>query len=673
MTTNSSEPADLNTPAAWSSRIAKTKRARRLLATGIWADSVLFRKGQPFGSVMDEDRVNVNQDWSKTKSKHSNLFSQIPRVNLLPKHPAFAPAVPVFSKLLNDTLTKEKVGVAMDEAVIDCINASGIGIVVVGYERLTEPQEVPERDLSQLHPDVAKQLIATKQVKMVTVQKTTSKRFPITRISPSDFLWPVEFTGSDFDQAPWIGRTGSLTWVEAVHEFGLTDDIKSRVVNGGKPLGETINQDPQRVEDAGMVEFDEIYFWNYKYDPNEKYFDAIHRLVFITGIDKPVVDEPWKGQQFDPQTGTYIGACEFPIRVLTLTYISDDAIPPSDSEIGRPQVLELIKSRSQMVMQRERSLPLRWHNVNFIDPVIEDAIMHGTWQGSIPVNGDGNRVIGEVARASYPRENMEFDRIAKMDLDEAWQTSANQVGSTNSGQRSASEVNIVQQNFQTRVGYERARVGSFFVGISRVLAGYLSLYGDFTVVGQDQLQIMDAAWDRKKISQGYVYDIFPDSTVLLDSNQHIQRLMGIVNMLGKSGLLDLEPIVTKIITLSGEDPTTMLKQPTPPPTAPIGISIKLADTDLTNPIALAFLMKSGQAPNPQELAAAVELLKAAQGAQQGLNAPPPLIPGGLPPPGGMPPPGNSQAAPPNVGPTPQPYPNDAGVMEKINKRGDFGG
>jgi hypothetical protein len=50
-------------------------------------------------------------------------------------------------------------------------------------------------------------------------------------------------------------------------------------------------------------------------------------------------DSPY--QKFDHVTGKLVGMRRFPIRVLTLTYIPDTAIPPSDTSVSRPQVREL--------------------------------------------------------------------------------------------------------------------------------------------------------------------------------------------------------------------------------------------------------------------------------------------------------------------------------------------
>src|SRR5438045_2709108 len=103
-------------------------------------------------------------------------------------------------------------------------------------------------------------------------------------------------------------------------------------------------------------------------------------LVLVDGLDEPALHEPWSGQEIDDATGKYTGACKFPIRVLTLTYISDDAIPPSDTAIGRPQVNEMIKSRSQIVMQRGRSMPIRWYDTNRVGVHVQDSLNRGTYQ-----------------------------------------------------------------------------------------------------------------------------------------------------------------------------------------------------------------------------------------------------------------------------------------------------
>ena len=643
---------------AWTGRIAKCKALRTQLIPD-WQENVDFRRGKPFTDESDLDRVAINLDWPKTKAKHANLFSQVPEVRLSSENDELLQAAAVFAKRLNKTLRKSNVGAAVDEAVNDCINASGIGAAIVTYERRTEPKDVPTVDQA-----TAQQMQAIGlPVPTERVDSTTDAQFTNRRFSPTDLLWPAAFTGSDFDDADWIGRSGLMTWAEAKNEFKLQESDKDSVIGATSAPDDNLKDDAsQRTEDDDMVEFDEVFYWAYRFDPQEKSFSRIKRLVFISGKEKPVVDGDWTGQRLDPETGQYLGSRRFPIRVLTLTYISDDCIPPSDTRIGRPQVLELIESHSNTLLQRQRSVPIRGFDVTKVDPEVQTKLMDGTWQGMIPMNGSFQNAIWEVARANYPREDMEFDRIANKQHDDVWGTSANQAGSFASSERSASEANIVQQNFQTRVGYERGRVAAFFLGIAEVQAGLLALYGDFETPG----------WDRTKVHPEFVFSILPDSTVILDANQKIERKMGVLNMLGKSGLINPEPLVMEIAELAGSDPTKLAKPPQQPPTEKIKISISSAE-DLINPLMLALLMSTDQAPSPEHLEAAKKLLITSQlppapeppadpnAPPQDPNAPPPDMGMNAPPMGEAPPVG------------PDGNPENWNQLSKVTKRSDYDG
>jgi len=621
---------------AWRSRIERCKTKRRDLVPA-WAENVDYLRGKPFDVESDEDRIYVNQDWPLARRKVSQLASQVPEVKLVAKADQFKPAVPGFSKVLNDTLKAANIGDALHEVAKDCVNAAGIGAVIVGFDRRTEKVKVPAIDLSTIPPEMQAVMLQSGQVPMAEVERTTSERFYSERISPSDLLWPVEFTGSNFDQGPWMGHSGRMTWAESKHAFNLNDEQKEDVLGTGSTdsnyqenLRGTLD-DGQHQEPS--VSYDEVFYWRYRFDPSEKYFKSIWRIVFVNGIDQPVIHEPWKGQRFDPNTGDYAGSCKFPIRVLTLSYVSDDPIPPSDSAIGRPQVNELIRSRSQMILQRDRVAPLRWADVNRVDPAVLDNLMRGTWQGIVPVQGSGNTAIGEVARASYPAEEYGFDRIVKSDLQEEWSVGANQVGNFASGERSAAEAGIVQQNFQTQLGFERARVATFFVGIAEVMGGLLALYGDFKILGQDEIQRIDASWDRSRIASDVAYSVLPDSTAMLDSGQRIQRNLQTLNMLGKSGLIDPTPLIEEILMLSGHDPVKVMRKPEPSrPEAP---NLSLKGDDLINPLAVAILMRAGLTPSPEEMTAAQKMIQAAiqppppeplMSMQEGVQEVPPVQP-----------------------------------------------
>lgn len=659
---------------------------RKLIAN--WTVNIDYRRGKPFASQTDQDRIAVNLDWSLTKSKQASLFSQVPEVRL--DHtpdtlPAQAPWNSKFERRLNDILKEAGIESAMDECLPDCINAAGIGVILVSYESITEDRQVPKVDPSQLTPEQQSELQASgtidgQEAEMESIPHIIDHRYLTQRVSPADLLWPINFTGSNFDNAPWIGRSGRVTWADAVQKFKLDEKDKASVLGEDRPMLDKLTHDVEKDKSSvdEMVGFDEIFYKDQQYDSESKSFSTIHHVVFVSGKDDPVIDESWKGQQLD-QDGSVIGATKFPIRVLTLTYISDETIPPSDSAIGRAQVDEINKGRTHQNLQRARSLPVRWFDVNRVDPSIQQSLMQGRWQAMIPVQGQGDRVIGEVSRAQMPNENFMFDKIAKADLLEEFGAAI----PSQEEDQAQGDPNQNKSGFNTKAGRERARVASFFVSVAEVLGGLLCLYEDPTQFGQGF---------TPAFSKSIKFSILADSTVLLDAGQKLSRLNQFINLYAKSSWVNLEPVLQEVATLTGLDPTIVIKAPSPKPPVEPNISLRLTGVeDLLNPLALAVLIKSGQAPAADLIEQAKALIQQAVVPPQGMQMPGQPAPlGGFPmtPTGpgagspGAPPPGSPLPPPvPHPGtPIPPPPPPKVGEanpqmssMPTIDKRSEPGG
>lgn len=621
------------------------KSYRRKLINN-WSTNIDYRRGKPFASQTDEDQVAVNLDWSLTKSKQAALFSQVPRLRLDHGQDTQAPWVYPYEQRVNDFLIKGGIEAAMEECLPDCINAAGVGIVMVSYEAITQDKQVPGVDLSVLSPESQSQILQSgtmpdgTPVPMQTVPHVVDKRYLVQRISPGDFLWPLDFSGSNFDNAQWIGRSGRVSWAEAVTRFKLNPEDKDKYTGTDRHRLDYMTADLDR--DAAIaehkVEFDELFYKEFHYDPETNKYSLIHHVVFLSGRPDPVIDEPWKGQRYDEQSDLVLGSQIFPIRVLTLTYITDDTLPPSDSSVGRPQVNEINKIRTQNIRQRERSIPMRWADVNRVDPMVLQSLMKGVWQAVIPVQGDGSRVLGEVARAQYPQEDGLFEKIAKQDLTSSWTLGPNQVGS-GADVETKGESEQIAQGVQTTMAKERARVASFFVGIGQVMAGLVALYEDPSSLGQGF---------TPEVTNALSYSILADSTVLLDASQRLQRLNQFVNVYGKSGWVNLEPVLKEIAALSGLDPNTVIVPPSPPPPEQPNISLRLTGAqDMMNPMTLAFLIKTGQAPSSDQIEQAKGLIQGAViNPVTGAPPQPPVGPDGQPtPPPGPPPPGVGDANP----------------------------
>ena len=664
------DPAVVKRNKEFKQRIDTCKQYRRKLVAN-WTINIDYRRGKPFASQTDEDTIAVNLDWSMTKAKQAGLFSQVPEARLSHAPQTLAPWIPTFQQKVNDTLRVAGVEAVMDEVMPDVINAAGIGIAITSMEAIMEEASVPTADPLTRLP--AEGVEAPTDTPMTSVPRVIDHRYVIQRISPADLLWPISFTGSDFNSAPWLGRSGRVTWAEAVIRWDLTEDDKSKVLGEDRTQTDKLTHDVEKDKTSAdeMVGFDEIFYKEFQYDSTAKSYQTIHHLVFLSGKEEPIIDEPWKGQKLDPKSGILIGSRKNPIQVLLLTYISDETIPPSDSAIGRPQVNEINKSRTQMIRQRERSLPVRWLDVNRVDPTIAQSLMRGTWQNFIPVQGEGSRTIGEVARASMPQENFAFDKIAKADLNEEWSVGPNQTGS-GTGIETSGEAKSIQSSFQTRVGRERAKVASFFCNITEVLAGLMCLFEDPASLGE--------GFDPT-ISSGLSYSIIADSTLLLDVTQKLERLDNFVNKYAKSGFVELEPVLKEIAMLTGLDPSTVIKAPEAKPPVEPNISLRLTGAaDMMNPLMLAFMLKSGQAPPPELIEQAKKLIEMAVQLQP---PPPPAPEGGMPGPGGEPPagpqtppmPGNP--LPPGGGPVPSPPPPGVGeanpqaaILPTLDKRSD---
>lgn len=603
--------------APWRGRI-DTSRKRRDDKIGDWQENVQKRKGDSrAGSTISTlgatstSNVSVNKDWPLTKAKIALLYSQTPEVRFTTENPQAAQAVPAFAKDLNTTIRTSNVGAAIEEELADVINAAGISGVIVACEKRTELRQMPSVD-----PQLA--AAAGIQPEMKDVQVPVDVRYPVRHLSSASLLIPSEFNGSVYDQARWLGYDDSMSWTTAKVELKLKDADKEKVLGTDRRAAglTTLNTDTQKYRDSEAVNFTEIFYWRHYYHEDETNFSALQRLVFVEGLDEPVVNEPYTGQK-RMQDGTIVGVVRNPIQILTLTYISDDNLPPSDSTISRGAVTELEDSRTQMQLQRRHSVPIRWGDTNRISANTRALIEKGTYQGFIWTNGPGDRAVGEVARASFPQEKYELDTVIDREITDQWQTGSNQMGNFASGERSAREAGIVERNFQTRIGHERSKVERHFVAIAEILGGLKALHGQASI--------------PPELLGSLTYSIRVDSTVLLDAEQRIARVEKVIDRLAQSPYADVRPLVSEWLELNGIDPTKVVINPQPKPPEPVKVSVNNA-IDLQDPIFLALLMRTHQGPTPEDLQAAIKLRQSVS-----MMAPPPVTPTGPPDPNAPPP------------------------------------
>jgi hypothetical protein len=608
---------------AWQGRIAASRK-RRDERVGEWQRNVDARKGSARRTdtvstinAKHDNGASVNQDAPLTKAKISQLYSRTPEVRLAPRRgmEQFRPAVQIFAGELNDTLSDIGIGSVIEEVLADVVNAAGIGATLMSCEKRTEPRQVPIVDPATLPPDAQMALAAgALELPMETVEHTVDLRYVCGRISPPDLLIPDDFTGSNYNQARWLGEEGRMTWAQGQANLGLTDDVKEKVLGADKRGNSThtLNTDLSKVSDTDVVNYQQIFYWRHYYHADETNFKALQRVVFVDGLDEPVINEEYKAQQ-RLEDGRVVGVTRNPISVLTLTYISDESLPPSDSSVSRGTVSEMEDVRHDQALQRKHSIPIRWGDTNRISVNTRAKLDRGEYQDFIWTNGPGERAIGEVSRASYPPERYEYEKALKNDLTEQWQVGTNQAGAFSSGERSAKEAGIIQQNFQRRVGQEQDKVTAFLLANAEVLAGHMALYGTFEL--PDEL-----GEDRALLANAFTYSTRIDSTVRLDAQQRIDQIDAFTNKWAQSGYLNPKPLAEEWAELIGLDPARVIVDPQPKPPEPVKVSVNNA-MDLRDPLFLATLMRTQQAPTVEDLSAAIKLSQAAD-----VLGPPPVQP-----------------------------------------------
>jgi hypothetical protein len=641
------EVQDNAKPHAFVARIAAS-RLRRDTLLETWKESVDFRVQAPYlptsngtkdattdvvatslRADMDQDRVAVAEDWSRTKQKTAQLMFQVPRVIAKAQHPDAEQGAPIFSAKLNQMLgdTGVKAAFMIDECLADVINAAGIMASVVTYENTTETKSVPDPAKVQELLAQGAQMPAIQQavkdgtlpIAMVPQTDIIAQWYTLNRLSPSELLWPAEFKSSDWDKSPWLGYDSAMPTTEVLRKWG--PDGSKKLPEGWKPSGSrpdtladdlmTADQKPEFGSDYTKVSI--IYYKGMHYRPDVKHPDCIYTMIFVEGCDQPVVDEPCKWQKWIEPTpafeGHYVGITDFPIRVDTLVYVSDLATPPSDSEAGRPQVRQLMRFEEQQLKQRDHSIPVRWFDSNLVDEDVQEQLKNGTYQDWIPMNGPGDRAVGEVARANYPRENMEFERQASARLDRSWSMSNNQMGTMNSGRRSAKEAGIVADAADVRLEYEKNRVERFLLGNVRVLAGLMQMFETRTsyvqMVGEKNADRL-MAFNNSMIANKYAFELIPDSSEHLDVETKINRALKTYNLMANSQGFNKSAMEKEILELMGYDPARFVAPPVEgKPDAP-NLSFRFSGEDIaSNPIALAVMIANGYKITP-------ELLKTAQ-------------------------------------------------------------
>ena len=544
--------ASPKTAAFWQSQITAAKSKRDKLVPE-WKNNIQRYLAKTLGTTPTADTIVVPLDYANTEQKKALLFFRVPEVQLTAKKPAFEGAVPVFQAVLNHYLGRHGVDskTMMNEVLFDAIVPSGLAVSAIGYE----PTVSGTRQIETGNVDPL-----TGAPEMADVPNIIHEAYYWNRISGEKGLIPADFAGSNYDLAPWLGYDFEIDHAVAVRRKWVTADFQPKSDRPVQGLNEAEQPEPdgQRPRVTGTVLWYRLAHFEAGAHP-----DAFGTCVLVDGLEDFAVKpgpSPWQKWGTDPVSGkaTLVGMKGNPIHIKGSRYVSDSAYPPSDVTMGRPQVEEISKGRSQMIRQRERNIPIRGYDRIRVDKDVVGKIEKAEEQSLIGFDGNPNECLVAIGTGQLPRENFEFDKIAKHDYNSTWAMGSNQrAQDADAGSKTATEASIIQSNTDTRLAYEQDAWLDWFVRGAEKLGGLLQLFADDTdyvqIVGEDGIEQLQA-WDKTLIAGEFAYTAIPDTAIRQDATTIRKRALDFFNLMANEPHVDRGELVRATLRELGKSP-----------------------------------------------------------------------------------------------------------------------
>lgn len=594
-----------------------------------WDDNLKSYLGQGSKSKHGKNTTIIRKDYALAEIKKALLFYQLPDVAATAKKPEYEPAAPLVGAVVNDFLSPERTNAMamVDEVLMDLLVPAGIGVSKIGYEAFVDPK-LPE--IPQPNPLSPEMPAMDEFGQPVVAPNIVRESYFWNRIPPKMFLFPPTFTGSDFDQASWVGFKYTVSKTAAKRTYELTDEqLRSGGLDVEKDLlASDVSRSAAQTDNDNTVTLFEIWYRASDVDPEIGDPSIIRQLVLLEGKeDLPLIhrDSPYQ----EIADGKLVAGMKgFPIHVFSLRYVSDQAIPPSDCSASREQIDEMSKGRTQMIDQRDRAVPITLIDLQRLPKETQDKIMRGEVQEMIPVSGmdASNPPAFGLTRAQWPRENFEFNNIINRDIGETWSLGQNQLGLDTDTKRTATELSLMQGGTDTRMDKERARfLRQFATGCQKLLA-LIQMFAtdqDYARVSDDQGQMVLQAWDAVAIAGEYSITLAPDSSQRIDAMAEKKRAIDIFQMFGNDPLTNQVELRKVTWRKLGMDANRLVLQPQPKPPEKPQVSVSIKGEDL-NPMMPQYV-------NVASLLAAGGVGMAPPDPSQAPPMDPATNPGGVPP------------------------------------------
>lgn len=609
-------PDGVGSASYWTSQVESATSALMSLASQRnWDDNIRSYLGQGDRKRWGKNTTLVRKDFSLVEGKKALLWFQTPDVSATGAEPQYQTVAPLVASVVNKFLSPAETNAQsmVDEVLMDVLCPSGIGVSKIGFEAFENPLEPEIPVPNPVMPSLPAIDIATGQP--ITQPNVVRQLYFWNRTPPKMFLYPPTFIGSDWDTSPWLGYKFRVARPIAIRRYGLTENEAQSTgtpdLNKDLVASDVSRSDAQSME-SDTVELVEIWYRACDVNPDIGDPEIIYQLVMLKDRERPLVHRESPYQKIE--NGKLVqGMRGYPIHPLTLRYVSDQAIPPSDCSVSRDQVDELSRGRTQMIDQRDRSVPLTMYDTSRVPSESIQKYLKGDTQELIGVpsfDAASPPIVG-INKGQFPRENFTFNDIVNRDIAEAWALGSNQLGVDTDTRRTATELSLMQAATDTRMDKERVRVLRWFSKGCEKLLALIQMFADdqefVQIVGPDGLVAMQQ-WDKTAIAGTFAITLAPDSSQRVDAVSKKKEAIDIFKMFGNDPLINQVELRKSIFRTLGMDANKLVMQPQPKPPEKPQVSVSLKGEDLApivpqymNVAALLSVLGIGMAP-PQPMA-----------------------------------------------------------------------
>ena len=648
---------------AWRSRITGQLEATKTRITE-GKTNVERYIGQALASVPTDHEVSVPSDYYYVETKRNELFFRLPDVFVKPEQPGKEDAAVVFQAALNRKLGPRGVNVlpTMKQVIVDLLVPTGYAGVAVGYQTITNgtvnvfagyepdptapPQLAPGGVLGLSMPAMKPKFVPTPNIVAAWIY--------VEHVRAADLLCDGEFSGLDFDKSPWVAqRFREDVTDEQSSGSEVADERRFIAIPGGTRA---------RKQRVGT----EVWYRAHRFDPDVQHPDKIRTFkIYDDDRDGPIEVRDHPHQRYASPAGKLAaGMRGYGVKILTLRYVPDTWMPPSDCSMARNTADELSKGRTQMLQSRDRNQPQWGFDATRVDKDIQAKIEQNTIKGGIPFNGPGQDATWPIQKGNGPKESYQFNEIAHGDLQRIWRTGDNQVGVLSDTVKTATEQQITASSAQSASESDRNVVVDWYADkIASEVAALMQLYTDETefveLLGADaqrlknippqvQQQAQQAGqdarvlvpWNKDAIAGQFAFSVKPNSQVYVDAAQEANLIMKDYQFFANSPNINKAELERQILTRRGYDVSKLMQQPPPRESAPPQVSVSAKGEDFNPQLVqgaamLSALAQLGVPIDAITLGIAKQTLSTAQTLAQ--QMPPPMagampgaVPSGLP-------------------------------------------